>query len=46
MINKIDASGVTTYTYDANGRLVSETDPLGNTITYTYDAAGNLVSIA
>jgi RHS repeat-associated protein len=26
------------------GRLIKETDPLGNTITYSYDSKGNLIS--
>ena len=34
----------TTYTYDAAGRMTSQTDALGHTTTYTYDAAGNLLS--
>jgi YD repeat-containing protein len=31
--------GVTTYGYNANGRLTSLTNPKGQTITFTYDAA-------
>jgi RHS repeat-associated protein/uncharacterized repeat protein (TIGR01451 family) len=30
----------TTYTYDANGNLASETDPLGRTTSYSYDNLG------
>ena len=37
-------SGVTTYTYDALGQLVSSTNPTGQTTTYTYDQAGNRLS--
>jgi YD repeat-containing protein len=36
-----DASGRTTYTYDAAGRLSTQTAPAGKTITYSYDAVGN-----
>jgi len=35
----------TTYAYDANQNLVSQTDPSGNTTIYTYDANGNRTSI-
>jgi YD repeat-containing protein len=35
-------SAVTTYTYDALDRMVSEADPGGRTVTYTYDAANRL----
>jgi RHS repeat-associated protein len=31
----------TTYTYDAAGRLLTETDPLGDVTTHVYDAVGN-----
>lgn len=38
-----DAQGLTWgYTYDASGRLVSETDYDGGTTAYSYDAAGML----
>ena len=37
-------SGVTTYSYDALGQLVSSTNPTGQTTTYTYDQAGNRLS--
>jgi RHS repeat-associated protein len=39
-------TGITTYTYDAVNRLISETlpNPAPNTRTYTYDAVGNLIS--
>lgn len=39
-----DASGVTSYLYDARDRLVSKQTPQG-TLTYTYDAAGNLLTV-
>jgi RHS repeat-associated protein len=34
----------TTFTYDAVGRELSRTDPLGHTSSGTYDASGNLTS--
>ncbi|MDO4551383.1 MAG: LamG-like jellyroll fold domain-containing protein [Planctomycetia bacterium] len=34
----------TSYTYDPLGRLLSLTDPLGNTTSYTYNTPGNLTS--
>lgn len=38
-----DANGnVTSYKYDALGRVVKETDALGVSIVYTYDSKGNL----
>jgi YD repeat-containing protein len=35
----------TLYTYDAAGRLLTETDPLGHTTTYDYDAVSNQTSV-
>jgi RHS repeat-associated protein len=41
-----DGNGhVTTFAYDALDRLVSESDPLGNTWTYAYDKLGNRISM-
>ena len=34
-----------TYTYDANGQLLKETDPLGYSISYEYDASGRLLTV-
>ena len=41
-----EARPVTTYAYNADGTLKSETDPLGNVTTYGYDADGNQTSVA
>src|SRR4030095_13016947 len=41
----VDASGVTTYSYDARDRLESKATPQG-TLSYTYNAAGNVTSIS
>lgn len=35
----------TTSTYDAAGRLLSETNPLGQTTSYTYDKVGNQLTV-
>jgi YD repeat-containing protein len=43
-----DPSGenlVTRFTYDVDGRMLSETDPLGNVTAYTYNADGQLESV-
>jgi RHS repeat-associated protein len=37
-------AGTTTYGYDAQGNLTSQTDPDNNTTTWTYDIAGNKAS--
>jgi RHS repeat-associated protein len=39
-----DAS-TTSYSYDADGRKLSETDPRGNTTTFIYDDAGRLTQV-
>jgi RHS repeat-associated protein len=33
------------YEYDALGRLLKETDPVGNHVDYEYDSVGNLVTL-
>jgi YD repeat-containing protein len=35
---------VTSYTYDAAGRLSTLVDPSGETTTYEYDALGRVVA--
>ena len=40
------AAGAFAYTYDADGRVLTEASPGGLTLTYTYDAAGNVASLA
>ncbi len=40
LTNGVDR-GTTIYTYDAQNRLESVTEPDGTVITYTYDGAGN-----
>ncbi len=45
LISVADANGnLTTNTYDANGRLLSEQLPLGQKTTYTYDIAANSIT--
>jgi len=40
-----DAGRTTTYAYDADNRLVRQTDALGVVTTYQYDARGNRLSM-
>ena len=35
----------TTYSYDAAGKLIQQTDALGQSTSYAYDGLGNLVSL-
>ena len=37
-------AGTTAYTYDAAGRKVGETDPLGHTTQFIYDAVGHVLT--
>ncbi len=39
-----DASAGTRYVYAANGNLISQTNPYGQTTTYTYDSTGNMTA--
>ncbi|MDK2124360.1 DUF6531 domain-containing protein [Parachitinimonas caeni] len=39
----ITANGTTSYLYDANNRLIKETNPNNVSVQYVYDAAGNKV---
>jgi len=41
MLSKTDSRGITAYVYDRFNRLISVTEPSGQTTTYTFDAAGN-----
>ena len=34
---------MTSYTYDAANRKVTETDPLGRVVTFSYDGVGNVI---
>ena len=38
-------AGYTQTTYDADGRLLAGTDPLGNTTSYGYDALGRTLAV-
>ena len=40
-----DATGATTFVYDAAGRLTSLTDPHGFIVAYDYDEAGNVTEL-
>lgn len=40
-----DVTGTTTYTYDRNGRLISDQDGAGQSLSYTYGNEGQLLSI-
>jgi len=41
-----DERGVTTYAYDAAGRIAAITHPGGEVVSYAFDAADRIVSIA
>jgi RHS repeat-associated protein len=42
--DKLLIAGSTTFAYDANGRLISKTAPLG-TVSYVYDVEGQLLRV-
>jgi RHS repeat-associated protein len=44
-IEMTDSTGTTTATYDAAGRLTSETDGNGNSVEYAYDARGQVTEL-
>ena len=41
LLCETSARGTTSYTYDADGRLLKASEPDGKVTGYTYDAAGN-----
>ena len=45
MTSRIDATGTTTYDYDAENRLVRVATPTNGVFQYTYDALGNRTSV-
>ena len=38
------AAATTSYTYDGNGNVASETDPDSNVTSYTYNANGQVLT--
>jgi RHS repeat-associated protein len=41
----VDASGTTSYNYDARDRILNKTTPAAGSLIYTYDAAGNMLTL-
>jgi len=46
MVAKLELKGMTSYSYDALGRLEQVTEPDGRETAYTFDAAGNRLAEA
>jgi len=44
LLTATNNAGTYTMTYDADDRMITQTDPFGLTITYGYDGNGNVVS--
>jgi RHS repeat-associated protein len=45
LLTETDSFGTTTYTYDTDHQVTTETDPAGGITSYGYDAAGRLSTI-
>lgn len=45
LVSMRDATGDSTYTYDANGRLVSYTNAFSATVSYAYNENGGISAI-
>jgi RHS repeat-associated protein len=44
--NELVSNSSFTYSYDANGNLISKTDLAGNKTSYSYDSENELISVA
>ena len=44
-VSDVKGREVLTFSYDANGHIISATDIAGRTVQYGYDASGNLTSV-
>jgi RHS repeat-associated protein len=44
-VTATDSFGATTFTYDADQQLITQTDPAGGVTRQAYDSSGNVVSI-
>lgn len=44
-VEMTDATGTTTYAYDALNRLIASTDAEGHTVRYAYDEAGQKITL-
>jgi RHS repeat-associated protein/uncharacterized repeat protein (TIGR01451 family) len=45
-VSMLDASGATSYTYDARDHLLTKATAAAGTLIYTYDAAGNMLTLS